>query len=262
MRSLYSVFLLFFWLALSIDAAAQTEYTMAGEYQGRDIYIQNPLSPDKVNFCTQQVYLNEHLVVETPKTSAFEVNLSHLKVGDPVFLKIIHAAGCQPKIINPQVIRSKSKFQFTFTKADANAISWSTSGELPDGKLYLEHYKQGGWEQVRAFDGRGSFEANQYLMAPTHHSGDNKYRVRYEQNDGKIFFSRVFDFQHNVEPVSFYPTLVTDKIVLSRESDYEVKDASGRAIVKGKSKEIILNNLKAGLYYLYVDNREERFVKK
>jgi hypothetical protein len=72
----------------------------------------------------------------------------------------------------------------------------------------------------------------------------------------------VFDQFNDVEPISFFPTLVVDKITLSRESDYTVVDAYGNQIANGKGVEIDLINLKEGLYFLYVDNREEKFVKK
>ncbi len=242
---------------------AQTaEYTTTGEYQGKNIYVQNPLSSDKINFCTTEVFLNEKLINTSPKTSAFVIELSHLKVGDPVFIKIVHRDDCLPKIINPQVIRSKSKFQFLSAYSDALSIHWATSGELPYGKYFVEHYKNKNWVNIATLTGKGSFDANQYTIKPEHHTGDNKYRIRYVQNDGKIFFSRVFDYFNDVEPISFFPTLVVDKITLSRESDYTVKDAYGNQITKGKGIEIDLNNLKEGLYYLYIDNREEKFVKK
>lgn len=248
---------------LSIQAFAQnTEYTMTGEYQGKNIYVQNPLSTDKINFCTSEVFLNERLVNSAPKTSAFEIDLSNLKVGASVFIKIVHKDGCTPKVINPQVIRSKSKFQFLSVNADALAISWSTIGELPYGKYFLEQYKNKKWVNIETVSGKGSFDANQYNIPPVHHTGDNKYRIKYIQNNDKIFFSRVFDYFHDVEPISFFPTLVVDKIVLSRATDYSVVDSYGNHITEGIGKEIQLNNLKAGLYFLYVDNREEKFVKK
>jgi hypothetical protein len=65
-----------------------------------------------------------------------------------------------------------------------------------------------------------------------------------------------------VEPISFFPTLVVDKITLSRESDYAVVDSYGNRITQGKGQVIDLNSLKEGLYFLHVDNREEKFVKK
>jgi len=235
---------------------------MTGEYQGKNIYVQNPLSKDKINFCTSEVYLNEKLINTSPKTSAFEINLSHLKIGGSVFIKIVHKEGCKPKVINPQVIRSKSKFKFLNVNADVLSIHWVTVGELPYGKFFLEHYRNKKWGNIEIVTGKGSFESNQYNVKPEHHTGDNKYRIKYVQSDGKIFFSRVFDYFNDVEPVSFFPTLVVDKITLSRETYYAVIDSYGNQVAKGKGKEIALNNLKAGLYFLLVDNREEKFVKK
>jgi hypothetical protein len=250
-------------LLFTIQSFAQTtEYTTTGEYQGKNIYIQNPLSSDKINFCTTEVYLNERLINSAPKTSAFVIELSHLQVGDPVFIKIVHRDGCEPKIINPQVIRSKSKFQFMNSYADAISIHWTTTGELPYGKFFIEHYKNKNWVNIQTLNGKGAFDANQYSIKPEHHTGDNKYRIKYVQNDGKIFFSRVFDYFHDVEPISFFPTLVVDKITLSRESDYTIVDSYGNEITQGKGLIIDLNSLKEGLYFLHVDNREEKFVKK
>ena len=257
----YIVSLLVF--SLSIQGFCQTvEYTMTGEYQGKNIYVQNPLSSDKINFCTSQVYLNERLINTSPKTSAFEIDLSKLEIGGPVFIKIVHKEDCTPKVINPQVIRSKSRFQFLNVNADALSVHWSTVGELPYGKFFLEHYRNRKWVNIETLTGKGSFDANQYDIAPEHHTGDNKYRIKYVQSDGKIFFSQIFDYFHDVEPISFYPTMVVDKITLSRTSDYAVVDSYGNKITSGKGTEIELNNLKAGLYFLYIDNREEKFVKK
>ncbi len=239
-----------------------SEYTITGEYQGKNIYVQNPLSTDKINFCTSEIYLNETLVNRSPKSSAFEINLSKLAIGDPVFIKIVHKDGCKPKIINPQVVRSKSKFQFLSENADAISIQWITIGELPYGKFHLEHYRNKNWINSQTVSGKGSFDSNQYSVKPNHHSFDNKYRIKYVQNDGKIFFSGIFTYFHDVEPISFFPSMVVDKITLSRASDYSVVDSFGNQISNGTGKEIDLNNLKAGLYFLYVDNREEKFVKK
>lgn len=238
------------------------EYTVTGEYQGKNIYVQNPLYKDKINFCTTEIYLNEQLIHTAPKTSAFEVDLSHFEIGKPVFIKIMHKEGCLPKVINPQVIRSKSKFQFLNVIADPLSIHWSTVGELPYGKFFIEHYRNKRWDNIEVITGGGSFENNLYNLKPNHHTFDNKYRIKYIQNDGKIFFSRVFDYFNDVEPISFYPTLVVDKITLSRESDYSVVDSYGNEMTKGKGEEILLGNLKSGLYFLYIDNREEKFVKK
>ena len=136
-------------LAVTGAASQEVEYTMTGEYQGKNIYIQNPLSADKINFCTSEVFLNEKLITSSPKTSAFVVDLSGLEIGDPVFLKIVHKEECVPKVINPQVIRSKSSFQYLQVIADDNGIFWSTSGELRSGNYLLEHYRNNSWTMTK-----------------------------------------------------------------------------------------------------------------
>jgi len=247
---------------VATEGRAQTEYTLTGEYQGKDLYVQNPLSNDKLNFCTREVYVNDQIVITSPKTSAFAIDLSDMRPGDPILIKIVHKEGCVPKIINPQVIRSKSSFQYLNTSADAISINWVTRGELSDGKFIVEHYQNKNWVAQHAVAGKGSFETNQYSVIPMHHTAENKYRIKYVQNDGKTFFSRIFEYYNDVDPVSFYPALVTDKITLSRESDYAVVDSYGNQVVKGRATEIQLKNLSSGLYFLHIDNREERFVKK
>ncbi len=250
-------------LWMSVNTMAQdTEFTITGEYQGKSLYVQNPLSPDKVNFCSSEIYLNEKLVLSSPKTSAYVIDLSALAIGDPVFVKIVHRDGCIPKIINPQVIRSKSKFQFLNIRADAQAISWTTIGEMPYGKYFVEHYTNKSWINISTISGKGSFESNQYNLKPDHHSGDNKYRIKYLQNDNKIFFSEVISYFSDNDPISFSPSLVIDKITLSKETDYMVMDSYGNKIASGKGAVIPLPNLQAGMYTLYIDNREEKFVKK
>ncbi len=264
-RYLQSLKYYIFIIAIFISVpswAQETEYTATGEYQGKNIYVQNPLSPDKVNFCTSSVYLNEKLIITSPKTSAYEINLSHLDRGGAVFIKIVHKQGCKPKIINPQVIRGKNKFQFLNVSADAISVYWTTVGEQHNGKFYLEHYLYRKWMKEAEVAGKGSFESNQYSLKPDLHTGDNKYRIIYEQPDGKVFFSRVFEYFNDAEPVSFFPTKVVDKITLSKSTNYSVVDSYGNKVAVGKGKEITLNNLKAGLYFLYIDNREEKFVKK
>lgn len=256
---LYSFILLFICFG---PVFAQAEFSLTGEYQGKNIFVQNPLSGDRINFCTQSVYLNGELVISQPKTSAFAVDLGHLAVGDAVYIRILHRTDCQPKVINPQVIRSKSPFRFLELTVDGISVNWTAAGEQPYGKYFLEQYRNQKWVNLATVSGKGNFDWNQYTFAPNHHTGENRYRIKYMQGDGELFFSRVATFFHDVEPVSFYPTLVTDKITLSRESDYSVQDTYGNVLLSGKAVEIPLKQLTAGLYILLVDNREERFVKK
>jgi len=238
------------------------EYTVTGAYQGRNLYVQNPLSSDRINFCTQNVYVNDELIISNPKTSAYEIDLEQYEVGDPLVIRIQHRSGCTPKIINPQVIRVKSRFRFLSVNADENEISWMTTGEYQEGVFSLELYEHHDWKVEETVYGKGNFEVNQYSVAPYYHAGENKLRIKYETENGKVFYSRVFDFFSNKEPVSFYPVRVTDKLFLSRKADYEVVDQAGNTVAQGNAREINCSNLQSGLYYLNIDNRTEKFFKK
>ena len=258
MRLILPFFLL---LSLTLNLSAQ-EFTVTGEYQGKNIYMQNPLSGDMINFCTQQVYLNDQLVVQNPKTSAFEIELGTLDIGEPVVIRVLYADGCTPKVINPQVIRLKSKFRFLSVNANSNEISWTTSGEYEVGEYTLERYANRDWVIDNSVFGKGNFDTNQYTSKPNYHTGENKLRIKYSSTNGKIFYSRVFNYYSDQEPISFYPTRVADKIVLSRATAYEVVDVDGNPVVRGTSNQINCKGLKTGLYYLNIDNRTEKFYKK
>lgn len=253
--------LFFLTLSLPLQLFA-VDFYATGEYQGKNIYIQNPLSDDQINFCTQFVYVNDVLAVSNPKTSAFEVGLDHLNIGDPVVIRLVHRDGCLPKIINPQVIRSKSKFQFLSVNANESEITWMTKGEYRGGIFRLEVFEHDAWHEEKTIYGKGDFETNQYSISPEYHAGDNRLRVKYTSETGNIFYSPVFEHFSNQEPVSFYPVRVSDKIVLSRKTEYEILDSGGTLIAKGNAETINCSHLKAGLYYLNIDNRTEKFFKK
>ena len=254
-------FILLFILFIPLQIFAE-EYIVTGEYQGKNVYVQNPLSDDQINFCTEYVYLNDEIVVKYPKTSAFEIKMEDLHIGDPLVIKIVHKSGCTPKIINPQVIRSKSKFQFLSTNANENEITWMTIGEYQGGIFHIEKYVNNEWITSSTVYGKGNFETNQYSTSPNYYAGENKLRIKYETENGNIFYSKVFDHYSTIEPISFYPIRVTDKLFLSRRTEYQVMDPSGRLVAKGNSDVINCSNLKSGLYYLAIENRQEKFFKK
>ncbi|HAA10207.1 MAG TPA: hypothetical protein DCE41_00360 [Cytophagales bacterium] len=242
---------------------AQTqELLITGVYQGKNLYVQNPLCADRSRFCTEFVYVNDRVISSNPRTSAYTIDLSFLDYDDPVIVRITHMAECEPKIINPQVIRLKGDFQFLVAQADRNDIRWSTRGEKPASKFFLESFRMGEWKPQLSVDAKGDVEANTYSIAAEHLSGTNRYRIRYLAPDGAVTLSKEFVFRSEQQPVTFYPVRVLDQITLSREAEYEIHDAKGTRVLAGKGKFIDVLALETGLYYLIVDNRKERFMKK
>ncbi len=250
-----------FFPCLLLAQQGQEEYVISGVYNGKNLYVQNPLSSNMKDYCTREVWVNDQQVFQNPRSSAFTVNLSHLKELDPVTVRIIYVHGCVPKVINPQVIRTLNNFRYLSIQVDSNKLEWLTTGELERGKFFIEKWQENRWQPVNSQEATGK-ENSRYQAAVEHHSGSNKYRLKYLQGDGETFYSRVQTYEPAIEPVSFAPTRVSDKIYFSRETDYEVTDARGNQLLKGHGKEIKLSHLNSGLYYLNFDNRKEKFYKK
>lgn len=260
LKSLYLSFSVLFLVGIISPVLAE-EYTFSGVYLGKNIYVQNPLTNEQDDFCTKAVYVNDLLVVNNPKTSAYEIDLSYLLINEPVIIKIIHGESCKPKVINPQVIRPKNQFQFLSVYVDSNEVRWITQSELNEGKYFLEQYMNGKWVIVEILDAKGEETTNQYQIAPKHNLGLNRYRIKYVSGDD-VFFSQAQQFFAEITPVEVLPDTAKEKILLSRETDYELLDAEGNPVAKGKGKEIDLVNLSAGLYYLNIENRTEKIVKE
>jgi len=237
-------------------------FTLQGIYQGKNLYVQNPFTGNMKDFCTNEVIVNDKVVLSNVQSSAFEIDLSFLAMNDPVTVTIKHKDDCKPKILNPQVINASSNFNFQAVTSDIETITWVTKGEKPRGRFFVEQFKNNAWTTVKEISGKENPIINNYLEKSSHHSGLNKYRVKYLQNDGQVFYSQVVEFASDLKPIEMYPKRVTDKIYLSREADYEILDQYGNVISKGTKKEIDLMKASTGVYYLNVDNQTIKFFKK
>jgi hypothetical protein len=257
-RFLITLFTLFF--AGTVNAGI---LTLSGVYHGKNLYVQNPFTGNMKDFCTNEVYVNDRLVMSNIQSSAYEIDLSHLKEQDPVTVKITHKDDCKPKILNPQVIKATSSFSFSSFHVEKDKIVWITKGEKQNGRHFIEHFVNNSWIIVKEVAGKGSGIVNSYNEpAQSHHSGLNKYRIKYLENDGQVFYSQVLEFISDLPAVEFYPKRVTDKIYLSREAEFELLDAYGNVVRKGNQKEINMADLTTGVYYLNVDNKTFKLFKK
>ncbi|WMJ74311.1 hypothetical protein RCC89_14215 [Cytophagaceae bacterium ABcell3] len=257
-------FLLFLSLVLPIASVNAGILTLTGVYQGKNLYVQNPFTGNMKDFCTNDVYINDVKVLSNVQSSAYEIDLSILGIDDPVTVKITHKDDCKPKILNPQVVKSTSSFQFHSFNVEKENIVWATKGETPKGRFFVEQFKNNSWGTVKELTGKSSKVINNYQIgSSSHHSGLNKYRIKYLEADGQVFYSQVMEFESGLEAISMYPKRVTDKVYLKpRAAEYEVLNQYGDVISKGFGKEIDLSKAAQGVYYLNVDNQTIKFFKK
>lgn len=236
--------------------------TVTGVYLGKNLYIQNPFSSDMKTFCVQEVYVNDIKIKVDIKSSAFEIDMDNLKLNDPVHLRIVHKDDCIPKVINPQVIKQNVAFQFLSLVIDESLIKFSTRGENPSAKLFVEQFYSNSWNTVKEVAVKGQGGVNIYQIEELHNTGVNKYRVKYFEKNGRVYYSKVAEFTSAKGPVTFYPKRVATKVFLSRPVYFEVMDQLNQIVKKGRGIEIDMGNLSEGLYYLHFDNRIEKVLKK
>jgi len=242
------------------------ELVLQGVYQGNDVFVRNPYSRETNDFCTQEVYVNDNLVFDNPMVSAFKITLSHLSIGDLVVIRIKHRDSCSPEIVNAHVLQPSGEFRILSYQANNNSLNWYTTGELPGGSFSIEQLqvidKQPEWVKINEIPGKGDAKQNGYSVSPKHFMGENKYRIVYTDRQGKKYSTMDIAYTSTQDPVTFYPKSVTTKLTLSREVPYRITDRYGKLVKEGIGSIIFLQDLKPGEYFLEIENRTEKFVKK
>jgi len=257
------IILLFILCSTSIFAQdnTQKEIVIKGVYHGTNLYIQNP-NISGGNYCVKEILVNNK-PIKFPTTTAFDINMSFLKVNDEVIIRIIHTADCTPKILNPQVIKDRVPFRFSSINVDMNAMVWITKGEKKFGQFFIQIKNNRTWIVEKVISCKGNASQNSYTLPLIHLAGENIYRIKYLDVSGKYYYSPEIKFvSEGEQQVSFYPKSVTNRITFSRSTNYQILDNNGKLILEGNGLTVDCSNLRLGSYYLLFEGLEERFFKK
>ena len=133
---------------LSMVPALAGTIVLEGHYQGRNIFIQNPFSEAGVGFCVFEVTVNDQIATDEINSSAFEIDMRNfgLQQGDPVTVRIRHRDGCNPVVLNPEVLRPKSTFDIVEQGIDAeNVYRWTTTNETGELPFIVEQKRWNKW---------------------------------------------------------------------------------------------------------------------
>ncbi|UII30531.1 T9SS type A sorting domain-containing protein [Fulvivirga ulvae] len=240
------------------------EIVLSGTYQGKSVFVQNPFNHSRNTFCTREVFVNDRKLFDAPQISAFKIDLTHLQLNDLVVIRITFDDGCMPRVVNPQVIQTPKRFQFVSSQSDNQSISWVTAGEVPGGQFVIERYEHSRkrWEVFRSLLSKGRLDNNQYAILADHYTGENRYRIRYEDPEGAVIYSLELDYTSTETPVTFYPLVATTKLTFSDSTRYSITDYYGKLVKEGEGMQVDISDLSPGEYYLNIQNRKEKFVKK
>jgi hypothetical protein len=252
---------------LSITLAANAGViVIEGNYQGKNLYIQNPFAGSGVGFCTIEVTVNDQITTDEINSSAFEIDFTpfQLTLGDKVVVKIKHKDDCKPKVLNPEVLKPKSTFEVVTMKVEKDGtLNWSTKGESGKLPFVVEQYRWNKWVKVGEVEGKGKADVTNYTLKVTPHSGENKYRVKQVDFSGQPKYSDAVKFRSMSPEITFSPLKADKEIMFTSETMYEIYDQYGNIVKKGFGGKVDISNLQKGAYFLNYDNKfGEKFVKK
>ena len=84
-----------------------TSIILEGHYNGNNLYIKNAAGPNGFGFCVNEVLINGNRSSDEISSATFEIDLkaSGVREGHEITVEIKHYKGCEPKILNPEVLK-------------------------------------------------------------------------------------------------------------------------------------------------------------
>jgi hypothetical protein len=252
---------LFFFSIVSLRAA---ELVLTGNYYGNNLVVLNPSVGD--GFCVTEVKVNGIQTKDEIRSNSFEIDftLLEIKIGDPVKVVIQYHDGCKPKIINPQALIAGQNFSFNTVKIDRSGkLTWNVNGTLGDDPFIVEQFRWNNWNQVAEIAVTDTLKPGLYGFDISPHSGLNQFRVVHTDANGNPVYSKIAKYNNTkVTFVDLGSTRVTDKIIFSAETIYELFDSKGNYIIGGFGKEVDVTEIDKGKYFLNYDIKSVTITKK
>lgn len=252
--------LAFFLLGFTSLRAENHVLLVEGQYQNKNVYVSNAISANGIGFCAYEVRVNGEITSDQISSSAFEIDLSHLKIvqGENVTIQIFHKEGCVPKVLNANVLKPMPTFETkTINLDEVGTLKWTTTNESGALTFDVEQYKWNKWVKVGEVQGIGTNKENNYEFRVVLVSGENKFRVIQKGTLGKVQKSPTVEVNSTLEKPGFKYEKSNKKVVFNAETGYEVYDLYGQIRKKGYGNDIDMSNLPRGEYYLSFDNATE-----
>lgn len=260
-------------LVLAASQAFAGVIVLQGNYQGKNLFVQNPFGSSGVGFCVMEVLVNDQVTTDEINSSAFEIDFKNfqLKLGDKIEVKIKHKDDCKPKVLNPEVLKPRSTYEVLSMKVEKDGtLKWSTKGETGKLPYIIEQFVYTTWKKVGEVEGVGSTDVNEYSFKVVPHSGKNQFRVKQVDYTNQPRLSKSIDFQSTSPALDFLPKKVSNIIEFvqqanpksSGETMYEIYDQYGNIVKKSFGKQVDVSNLQKGVYYIIYDGKSGEFVKK
>jgi hypothetical protein len=237
---------------------------LEGKYQNKNLYVHNGYGKSGVGFCAKEIKVNGQITTDEINSSAFEIDLKamQLKYGEDVTIEIIHGEGCVPKILNIEDLKPLPTFEVLMMNLSTDGLlKWNTKNESGTLPYVIEQFKWNKWVQVGAVEGFGTAENHEYSFRVSMHSGENKYRVKQKGLNNTTKVSGEITVISLVNKPSYAIPKDFSSIDFSAETAFELYDAYGQVVKKGFGKQIKIDNIGKGEFYLCYDNALAEFKK-
>ena len=261
MKNLIFVFL-FALISFKINAGV---LIVEGKFQNKNIFIQNSFGGNGVGFCATEIKVNGKITTDEVNSSAFEIDLAamNIKPGQKVVIEISHKSDCTPVVLNPEVLKPRPTFEVVSMNINSSGVlKWTAKNESGSLPYVVEQFKWNKWVYVGEVQGVGSPENHDYSFQVSTHSGENKFRVKQVGLGSTPKLSSAVILNSNIDKPSFMITKDHKAIQYTNETAFEIYDAFGSIVKKGFGKEVNIENLAKGKYYLCYDNQVTEFDKK
>ena len=235
------------------------ETNLAGVFQNKTLFIQNPYNRNTREFCIEEVRINGRKVETNYNLSALKLDFDGFDPYTPVKIKVLHKDSvCNPIIINPDAILFHTIFRFSEVSLTDSTFRWYTKGERGVGDFEVEKLSNGFWVDQEVIQAGGRYEGQEYVHYPSLDEGSNKYRIRYNFPRGSRvthLYSQEIEYEFYPEPVEFKPKSAKTRLYLSRATHFEIYDKGQNLVLEGQGNEIDVRVLRRGEYIIYFDGR-------
>ncbi len=242
----------------SILFAQVQKIALHGTYQGKNVYVQNPLLKNGIDHCISQILMNGSLPDENFKVGTFSLSLEGrgFKIGDTLKIIFFHHKECDQTSIRIDSGIKSTAHILSMTADNEGTIRWKTKNELNKLAFVIELFRWNKWVKVGEVEGNGKPTETEYQFRTIPCYGENKVRVL---QVNEFYLSQNVKFTSDVTKVNF-EFKKKDKIVeFTSETMYEVYNDQKLVVKKGWAKTIDCKNLPKGKYTLNYDNSTGEF---
>lgn len=260
-----TVFTTLFISFILAHAGVVDQMTLNGYYFGKNLVVINPLVGD--HFAVESVEVNGSKTNDEIQSSVFEIDFSALGLeqGQKVSVSIRYLVGDQkPLVFNPEALEPSSNFAFVSAIIDrkTEALEWSISGSPGNETFEIEQFRWEKWVRIGSVNPKDSISVNTYRTNVTPHFGKNLFRIKLVDTKGNIIYSPSVRLNSKATEVFMEKTTVTDQIVFSASTMYQVYDEKGFKWFSGTGSSIDISTLEPGRYWVNYDNKTEEVKKK